>query len=144
MPPPPGRHLIFFDGVCGLCGRLVQFVLRHDKTGRFLFAPLQGKLAEKELRPRGIAPEKLESMYLVVGYGTEQARVLEKGRAILFVGRELGGIWSIAAIFWIIPTPVLNFFYDLVSRRRYRIFGKLDACMVPSPEQRGRFLMDTE
>lgn len=128
--------ILFYDGVCGLCDRLVQFVLRHDRRQRFRFAALQGEVAAQTLARFGKRPDDLDTMYVL----TDDGRLLFKGRAILFVLRELGLPWSLAQIGGVLPTGLLDWLYDRVARNRYRLFGKRDACRLPSAEEKLRFL----
>jgi predicted DCC family thiol-disulfide oxidoreductase YuxK len=128
-------YILFFDGVCGLCDRLVQFVLRHDRRKRFQFAALQGAAATQTLGHYGKDPEDLDTVYVLA-----DGKLMQKGRAVLFILRKLGFPWSLAAIFTIVPTPITDWFYDRVARSRYRIFGKLDACRLPTAEEKARFL----
>jgi predicted DCC family thiol-disulfide oxidoreductase YuxK len=129
-------HILFYDGVCGLCDRLVQFVLRRDWRARFQFAPLQGDTAASTLARFGRNPRDLDTVYVLTGDG----RLLQKGRAILFMLRALGLPWSIVSVFAIVPTVVIDWFYDRVAHNRYRIFGRRDACELPTGDTRSRFL----
>ncbi len=131
-------HIIFYDGVCGLCDRLVQFVLRRDPGGRFHYATLQGAFAGRELPPRGGRPADLDTVLVL----TADGRLLHKSRAVLFVLRELGGAWAAVAWLRVVPPALTDRAYDLVARLRYRWFGRLDACRVPGPGERDRFIED--
>jgi predicted DCC family thiol-disulfide oxidoreductase YuxK len=135
-----GRHLLLYDGVCGLCDRLVQFVLARDPLGVFDFAPLQSDTGRAAVAREGGNPDALTSFYVVRDYRTAQARSLVKARAALFVARALGWPWAAAAAFGVLPTALLDFGYDVVARYRYRVFGRFDQCMLPRPEQRKRFV----
>ena len=135
-----GRHLLLYDGVCGLCDHLVQFVLAHDPRGVFDFAPLQSATGRAAVAREGGDPEALTSFYVVRDYRTSSARSLVKGRAALFVARTLGWPWKAAGVFGVLPTVVLNLGYDLVARYRYRVFGRFERCLVPRPEFRNRFI----
>jgi predicted DCC family thiol-disulfide oxidoreductase YuxK len=130
--------VLFYDGVCGLCDRVVQFVLARDRRGAFRFATLQGGLAARELAPRGARPADLET-FLVL---TADGRLLARSRAITFVLRELGGLWAVLAWLRVLPVTWLDAAYGLVARVRYRLFGRLDACRVPTPGERARFIDD--
>jgi predicted DCC family thiol-disulfide oxidoreductase YuxK len=135
------RHILFYDGVCGMCDRIVQFVLARDRKHVFQFAALQSAFAARQLGPFGKDVHDLDTVYVLVDAGSDGARVLDRGRAILFVLRQLGGVWGILGVMGsIFPRVVADFFYRRVAASRYRIFGKLDACRVPSPEERTRFL----
>ena len=136
-----GRHILFYDGVCGMCDRIVQLVLARDRRRVFRFAALQSAVAAQTLARFGKDARDLDTVYVVVDAGSDGERVLERGRAMLFVLRQLGGAWGVlGAVGWIVPRVVADFFYRRVAASRYRVFGKLDACRVPSPEERGRFL----
>ena len=133
--------IIFYDGVCGLCNRLVQFLLKHDKHARLRFASLQSDFAERVLRRNGFDPKDLDTLHVVENYDQPDERVLQRSNAILRAGRELGGVWGVlAAIARIVPRPLRDSFYGFVAQNRYRVFGKYDTCMLPDPNQRSRFL----
>jgi predicted DCC family thiol-disulfide oxidoreductase YuxK len=127
--------ILLYDGVCGLCDRSVQLVLRNDRRGRFRFAALQSQAGKALLEKHGLPPEALDSVVLVEG-----GRAWRKSAAALRVARRMDGPWPLLWPLAIVPSPVADFFYDLVARNRYRIFGKLDTCMIPPPEVRARFL----
>ncbi|HYJ78724.1 MAG TPA: thiol-disulfide oxidoreductase DCC family protein [Longimicrobiaceae bacterium] len=133
--PDVAGPIVLYDGVCGLCNRLVQFVLRHDRHGRFRFAALQSEAGQALLREHGLPTDALDTFVLIEG-----GRAYRKSEAGLRVVRRLDAPWP---VFWpliVVPRPVGDLFYDLVVRNRYRMFGKLDACPIPSPEVRSRFL----
>jgi len=133
--------IILYDGVCGLCNRLVQFLLKHDKHGRLRFASLQSDFAAKALQRHGIDPKDLDTLHVIENYEQPNERVLQRSNAILRAGRELGGLWSVSsAAAQVIPRPLRDVVYSIVARNRYRVFGKYDTCMLPQPNQRSRFL----
>lgn len=136
---PPGRHLLLYDGVCGLCDRSVQFSLGHDRAGRFLYAPLQGETA-RQLAARLPLPTELETVVLITDPGTPRERVYLKSDAILIVLRHLGGFWRALSWLRLIPRPLRNAAYDFVAARRYRWFGRFDTCRLPAPGTAERFL----
>ncbi len=135
------KHLILYDGVCGLCNRLNQFVLKRDRRNLFRFAPLQGSLARQLLLREQRDPTDLDTVYLIANHESADPRLYAKAAAILFILGALGGIWSIgAALTRPFPRAFLDWAYDRVARNRYRIFGKYDACPLPSPQTRAKFL----
>jgi predicted DCC family thiol-disulfide oxidoreductase YuxK len=135
-----GAHLVLYDGVCGLCNRVVQFLLRHDRRKVFHFAPLQGVVGRARVARAGANPDELTSFYVLADYRTERIRLFRKSAAALFVARELGWPWKAALAMRALPPPVRDALYDRIARTRYRIFGRFDQCPVPRPEFRGRFL----
>jgi predicted DCC family thiol-disulfide oxidoreductase YuxK len=138
---PVENPIILYDGVCGLCNRLVQFLLKHDKHARLRFASLQSDFAAKVLQRHGIDPKDLDTLHVIENYEQPGERVLQRSNAILRAGRELGGFWSASAgAARIIPRSLRDVIYRFVARNRYRVFGKYDTCMLPEPNQRSRFL----
>lgn len=135
-----GDKLILYDGVCGFCNRQVQYVLKRDKGGKFQFAPLQGTLAHEILRRHGKDPEDLDSVYLVLDPGEQSERVFDRGQAVHRILSELSFGSKLLALFRFLPSKVCDWAYDFVARRRYKWYGKFDACPLPSPEQRKRFV----
>ena len=142
MPSRSEEHpIVFYDGVCGLCNRLVQFLLKRDTEGRLRFASLQSDFAARVLSRHGIDPKDLDTLHLVLNYEQADEQVLNRSNAILRAGRELGGAWTaLAAIARIVPRPLRDLVYGFVARNRYSVFGKYDTCMLPDPKQQDRFL----
>jgi len=134
------EHLILYDGVCGLCNRFNQFVLKRDTAGTFQFASLQSDLARSLLAAYGKNPAKLDTLYVIVNYESGSPLLLSKARGALFAVTCLGGFWRLLRVFNILPAPVLDWAYSLVARNRYRLFGRYETCLVPSPELRSRFI----
>ena len=133
--------IVFYDGVCGLCNRLVQFLLKRDKQDKLRFASLQSDFAAAVLTRHGIDPKDLDTLHVVENYNQPNERVLNRSTAILRAGRELGGVWAIAAsVGVIVPKPVRDFVYRFVATNRYKVFGKYETCMLPEPRHRAKFL----
>ena len=127
--------IILFDGVCNLCNDSVQFIIRQDKSEKFLFASLQSDFAEEKMKQFGLDNSSLDTVVLIDG-----DRVFTRSSAGLEVLKRLGGLWQLFYAFIIIPAPVRNIIYDWIARNRYRWFGKKDECMIPTPELKKRFL----
>lgn len=125
------ERIVLFDGVCNLCNGFVQFVLKRDPRGRFRFASLQSDSARQLLGPDG----PRETIVLL-----EAGKMYVRSAAALRIARGLRFPWPLLVIFAVIPRPLRDRLYDWVARNRYRWFGKRDACMLPTPQMRGRFL----
>jgi len=132
--------IIFYDGVCGLCNRLVQFILKHDKRDYFRFASLQSDWSGTLLQRHNLDPADLDTVYVVVDYAQPNEHLLARSDAILFLLRGLGGIWKVAVVGKILPRTLRDAMYGLVARNRYRVFGKYESCMLPEPQHRTKFL----
>jgi predicted DCC family thiol-disulfide oxidoreductase YuxK len=116
--------IILYDGVCGLCNRLVQFLLKHDKHARLRFASLQSDFAAKVLQRHGIDPKDLDTLHVIENYEQPNEQVLQRSDAIVRAGRELGGFWSAsAAAAKVVPRSLRDLVYRFVARNRYRVFG---------------------
>ena len=130
-----GAGVLLFDGVCHLCNSAVRFVMQKDPAGRVLFASLQSEAGQKLLTEAGCDPRSVRSVVWL-----EQGRVYTKSTAVLRICRKLGGAWPLLYIFVIVPRPLRDRLYDVIARNRYRWFGRSETCMLPSPQQRERFL----
>ena len=129
------RYLVLYDGVCGLCNTLVQWLIRRDREGRLRFAALQSELGQRLLRENGMRTDDFDTAVFV-----EEGRASTKARAVLRILGVLGGPWSWLSPLARLPRPFIDWFYDRVARNRYRMFGRAEACMLPPPEVRARFL----
>ena len=127
--------VVLFDGVCNFCNSSINFIIEHDKKNYFKFAPLQSEIAQKLLKENNLDSPDIDSVILI-----EDGTAFTHSTAALKIARGLGGIWSVAYIFIIIPKFIRDFFYKLFAKNRYRLFGKKDTCMMPTPEIRAKFL----
>ena len=137
---PEFDAILLYDGVCGLCQRTVRFIVKRDTRNRIRFAPLQSRVARDLLVKHGKDPSSLDTLYLLTGVGTPHETVLAKSRAVLGFCSILGGPWRLTRALSIVPAPILDFFYDRIASIRYRIFGKLDACPVPTEAERAKLI----
>ena len=126
---------MLFDGVCNFCNASVNFVIERDKAGYFKFAPLQSEIGEELIAKHGIDTAETDSVIVV-----ENDRAYTHSSAALRIAKQLDGLWSWSYGFIVVPKPVRDFFYRLFAKHRYRLFGRQDACMMPTPEIRARFL----
>ena len=126
--------VVLFDGVCNFCNGAVNFIIRHDDEKQFKFAPLQSEIGRQMQTKYGIG-EDVDTIILV-----EDGRAFTLSTAGLRVARGLGGLWSLAYAFIIIPAFIRDFCYRLFAKNRYRLFGRKDSCMLPTPDVRERFL----
>ena len=127
--------IILFDGVCNLCNRAVQFIIKRDKKEQFLFASLQGKTGNALLKKFDIPGNVFNSFILVEG-----DKVYTRSTAALRIAKKLNGGWKLLYGLMIIPRFIRNAVYNVISKNRYKWFGKRNECMVPTPELKERFL----
>ena len=141
MAAPDPNPIILYDGVCGLCNRLVQFLLKRDLHDRFRFASLQSEFAANILRRHSASPDDLDTMYVVLNYDLPGERIASRSDAAAVALRQLGGGWAaLGTALQALPGWIRNWGYNLVARNRYRIFGKYDSCPIPSDKNRLKFL----
>jgi len=126
---------VLFDGVCNFCNGAVNFVIARDKAGYFKFAPLQSEIGEQITVKQGIDFEKTDSIVLV-----EDHRAYIQSTAALKIARRLDGLWPVFYGLIIVPRPIRDLAYKLFAKYRYKLFGRQDACMIPTTEVRARFL----
>jgi len=127
--------VILFDGVCNFCNSSVNYIIGHDPTGYFKFAALQSEAGEKLKEKFGVDDPETDSVVLI-----ENEIAFIRSAAALKIAKKLNGPASILYIFIIIPRPIRDLLYDQFAKRRYKFFGERDACMIPTPEVRSRFL----
>ncbi|MEO8573336.1 MAG: thiol-disulfide oxidoreductase DCC family protein [Pyrinomonadaceae bacterium] len=138
--------VVLFDGVCNFCDASVNFVIERDPEGYFKFAPLQSEAGTKLANEYGLPSETTgiqPADYLIP---IDSVILIEDGRAFthstgaLRIARRLNGIWPVFYALIVVPKPIRDFFYRLFAKYRYRVFGRKDQCMLPSPQVRQRFL----
>lgn len=126
--------VVLYDGVCGLCNRSVTFLLKRDR-GRLWYAPLQGETATRLRAQHGQIPETLESVVLVDG-----GRVHLRSKAFLYGAKYLTRPWRWAYHLRWMPAALMDLPYCVIARLRYRIWGRYDACTLPTTAERAQLL----
>lgn len=133
---PKGKKIILFDGVCNLCDTLVQFVIKHDSKDVFRFLALQSELGKEITKHIGLDKKHIDSIVLYepgIAY-------FYKSDAALEIAKNLGGFFHFGTVFKIIPTGIRNALYDYIAQNRYKWFGKKEACPLPEPPLKSKFL----
>lgn len=133
---PEDAPVIVFDGVCVLCSRWVDFILRHDIAGRFQLAAMQGSHGRNLLARHGLSPNDPASLLLV-----QDNRGYTDTDAIIRVLQALGAGWRLlGTLLKLVPPRIRDSLYRWLARNRYRLFGQRTQCRVPDPGQAWRFL----
>ncbi|MCU1300518.1 MAG: thiol-disulfide oxidoreductase [Candidatus Sulfotelmatobacter sp.] len=133
--------ILLYDGVCGLCNRLVQFILRHDRNAIFRFASLQSPLAARILAHHGANTSQLDTVYVVVHPDLPDEYLLPRSDAVLFVLNQLGApVRPAAFLLKLLPRFLRDLVYNAIARHRYRMFGRSETCMLPPVKNHDRFL----
>jgi predicted DCC family thiol-disulfide oxidoreductase YuxK len=128
----PNHPIVVFDGICNLCNRWVDFLIRHDRNGRFRVTPNQGETALTLLGPDAAATDTIVLF-------DERGRH-DRSTAVLRIAGGLPWPWKAAAAGLIVPPPVRNGLYKLVARNRFRWWGRRESCRLPTPDEQERFL----
>lgn len=131
LPP----HLLFYDGVCAMCNGIVKGMLRADTERLFHFAPLQGQTAELARTLHPDFPKEIETVVYL-----RRGEVFVRSRAAALAMQQLPYPAKALSWFRFLPVWLADFFYGIVARVRYRVFGKYDQCPLPTAEDRARFL----
>lgn len=137
---PSSRRIVLYDGKCGFCDASVQWLLDHDRARRLVYAPLDGPTAQgiRQRHPR--MPLDLDSLVYVETDDRGRERVYWYSRAVLGICSNLPLPWRLAVVFRLVPVFLRDLAYRAFARMRYRVFGRLDACRIPTPDERARFL----
>ncbi|MHA6259151.1 thiol-disulfide oxidoreductase DCC family protein [Sporosarcina sp. CAU 1771] len=129
------KRIILFDGECNFCDSSVQFIIKRDPAAHFLFTSLQSEVGQKLVKEQNI-PSDVDSLVLI-----ENNKVYTRSTAALRIAKKLDGLWHLLYLFILVPPVIRNGFYDRFAKNRYKWFGKKeDACALPSPEMRKRFI----
>lgn len=128
-------NVVLYDGVCRLCTGSVAFVLRHEENQALRFATLQSAAGMRLMQEFGIDPTQMKT-FVVIADG----RAYVRSDAAIRVAHFLRGAWKLLGVVRIVPRSIRDYAYDVVARNRYRWFGRHDACIVPTPELRRRFI----
>ena len=127
--------IILFDGVCNFCNGVINFIIQHDPHGYFHFASLQSPTGQQLLQQHNLNTNEFDTFILI-----ENDQVYDRSTAALKVARHLSGWMSKLHALIIVPKPLRDMGYSIIAKNRYRLFGKSDACMVPTPDVRSRFM----
>jgi predicted DCC family thiol-disulfide oxidoreductase YuxK len=136
-----GHSIVLYDGLCGMCDGVVQFLLRHDRKDAFRFAPQQGEEAKQILARHALNPAAMETLFFIEHYDRARERVYTRSEAVLRMAKDLGGIWTLALATRLLPRILRDACYDLIAGNRYRIFGRRTECRVPSSQDQHKFLV---
>ena len=127
--------VILFDGVCNLCNSSVNWIIDHDKQNQFKFASLQSVYGQNTVKQLG-----LQDNYMNTVVFEDNGKAYLRSDAALQILKQLGGVYSLAVVFYIVPSFIRDFFYKIVANNRYKWFGKKEICRIPTPELKSKFL----
>lgn len=127
--------IIVFDGVCNFCNYWVNFILVRDRKDLFRFTALQSEKGQKLLSQFNLPQNAFDSFILI-----SENEISKKSTAVFNIASLLGGWISIICIFRILPVSFTDFFYDMIAKNRYKIFGKRNSCRIPNEEEISKFL----
>lgn len=128
------EKIILFDGTCNFCDYSVQFIIKRDPKKHFKFASLQSEVGKELLKAYNVSTD-IDSMVFI-----ENERSYTKSTAALHICKYLKGAWKILYILLLVPRLLRDFVYDYIAKNRYKWFGTTENCMLPTPEDRNRFL----
>ncbi|MBU0476025.1 MAG: thiol-disulfide oxidoreductase DCC family protein [Bacteroidetes bacterium] len=130
-----GNYIIIFDGVCNFCNGAVNFIIKRDIKGVFQFTPMQSDIAQKLIDSYHESKKDLDTIILI-----KNGVFYIRSEAALEIAKELTGFWFLFRIFKILPVTIRDVFYKVFANNRYKLFGKREVCMIPTLEQRNRFI----
>jgi len=131
----PDKKIVLFDGVCNLCSKSVQLILKRDKKQQFLFGSLQGAFGQEMLKKYQLPANEFNSFMLIEG-----DKLYTKSSGALRMLKHLGGLWSLLYVFIIVPKFIRDGIYNWIAKNRYKWYGKMNECWLPRPEWKARFL----
>lgn len=128
------KHIVFFDGDCGVCNFWVQWILERDKKDQFMFASLQSDFGQKFLSERGLETQQFNTLYL----WKPHQYYLIKSKAVLKIANLLGGIYNLSIIGKLIPTFISDKIYNKISENRMKLSAQ--KCFLPDQHQKKKFI----
>ena len=128
------QYLIIYDGVCNFCNGAVSFIIKRDKSERFIFSPMQSDYAQAIIREKSVETVGVDTFMLV-----KHGQVYLWSDAALEITRDLTGFWSLFRVFSILPSTFRDVFYKLFARNRIRLFGGTTQCQIPDKHLLSRF-----
>lgn len=132
---PPNKDVVLFDGVCNFCNDSINFVIDRDPNNHFVFAPLQEQTGQEILKKYQLLTSDFDTVMLL-----RKGKIYTKSSAALQIARKMSGAWPLFFLFWIVPPFIRDSAYDILAKNRYKWFGKEEACRMPTPELRSRFI----
>ncbi len=129
------HHIVIFDGLCIFCNGAVKFIIRRDPEGVFSFAPMQSESGKNLIQKYNAKMVGVDTFLLI-----KEGRCYERTDAAFEITRDLTGLWFMIRIFKVLPRAFRDYFYKLFARNRYKLFGKREHCMIPTPDIRKRFI----
>lgn len=128
-------YIIIFDGVCNFCNASVNFIIKRDTKVVFQFTPMQSDVAQKIIEGHRKSEGDLDTLILI-----KDGVYFVRSEAALEIAKDLDGFWFLFRIFRILPTSFRDYFYKIFAKHRYKLFGKREVCMIPTLEQKNRFI----
>ncbi|MCX8524103.1 DUF393 domain-containing protein [Chryseobacterium formosus] len=128
------KHIVFFDGECGVCNFWVQWILERDKKDQFMFASLQSDFGQKFLSERGLERKQFNTLYL----WKPHQYYLVKSKAVLKIASLLGGIYKVSVVGSLLPKFISDSIYDMISRNRMKLSAQ--KCFLPDKHQKKKFI----
>jgi predicted DCC family thiol-disulfide oxidoreductase YuxK len=119
------KRVLLIDGTCNLCNGIADYISKTDKGSKFQFYSLQSKVGQTILKQAGISDSDFKSFVCII-----DNKAYTKSGAALKVFKELGSYWKLLCLFAMIPKPIRDFLYDLISKNRYRILKRRDNCKI--------------
>jgi predicted DCC family thiol-disulfide oxidoreductase YuxK len=129
------EKIVLFDGVCNLCNFTVNFILDRDNKKEYFFAALQSDSGQRLLKENGLSQNEMSSVVLL-----KNGKYFQKSSAVLEIVKDFSWPYQILQLGRLLPAFIRDFIYDLIAKNRYKLFGKLATCRIPTPELKSRFL----
>ena len=126
--------IILFDGQCVFCDYSVQFILKRDVDEIFQFASLQSDVGQKLLKQYNV-DSSMDSIVVIY-----RDKVYTQSDAAIIIAQQFKGLWKLIAVTKVIPKWLRDKVYVVIAKNRYRLFGEMETCRIPTEEERHRFL----
>jgi predicted DCC family thiol-disulfide oxidoreductase YuxK len=130
------HHIILFDGICNFCNFWVNFIINRDESDTYQLAALQSDSGQKLLQELKLNANDFDSLVLIIN-----DKHFTKSTAALMISKNLKSIVKLLYPLIFLPEPIRDFFYDLIAKNRYKLFGKRDTCRIPNENENEKFFV---
>ena len=127
-------NIILFDGVCNLCNYTVHILLKHDKNNKLFFAAQQTSAGISIMNEYKIEANNQSVIFI------KDKQVFFKSKAVFEIAKLLTGWPSLFKYLSFLPVGASDWFYTVIAKNRYKVFGKQDKCSVPNKAHLSKFI----
>ena len=126
------KDIVVFDGVCVLCNKFFNWLIKNDKDEKFMYTNFQSDFSKKN----NLKLKDINSVAVIKTNGEK----IYKVQAVYYILKKIDRYFIVQILLKLLPLFLTNICYDLIANFRYRIFGKYETCIIPNENVRKNFI----